>query len=528
MQSETMPAELNLSAPPTLPQARSYISKQLSEYTEYDVKRGNKIRVDIPRLQRSYLMKDSYIRFRVNIDMSKTTNDNANYPVIAFDKCGAYGLFDRIEVYDYLGGTLLEQTNNIPALVSTLVDIDNDILSTMGQPSINGGFGQPGIFLDDNGPEEDYEDNDPALCLKPAVNGSRVWGRVIGDPQTNLFTTFEVSIPVISFLGTLSDKYVPLHNGFSVYFHLNSTDNAFITRDRAAQPANDFVTFQDVWITNFEYVCQIMELGDQAEAIVQSSEPLVIHSKQYRHFTDMILGGGLQSAFRFDLNLNVVSLRNLFFTMRPTYYQNNKVFPCYGHRIRNFLENWNFQYGSSYLPEIAGIACRSSSVPGSRNGYVSTQTVVSDYTGTTVTLTNEYFKSHGSTQCLEELSKTVGRPCTNMSSYYCIDTAFASGSDTAGNIKTANVPWQYFASKNDPTTVDLSYKPAGQFVAGLNTRLSRKNTVSGIDTNGLQLSINGSFDRDRLNYMLDAIMDVWAEHDAFVQIIPGVASTVTF
>jgi hypothetical protein len=116
-----------------------------------------------------------------------------------------------------------------------------------------------------------------------------------------------------------------------------------------------------------------------------------------------------------------------------------------------------------------------------------------------------------------------------MSGYYCIDTAFAPGSDTAGNITKANVPWQYFPSAAaDPTTADLVYNPAGQFVAGLNTRLSRKNTVSGIDTNGLQLSINGNFDRDRLVYMLDAIMDVWAEHDAFVQIIPGVATTVTF
>jgi hypothetical protein len=523
-----MPAELNLSAPPTLPQARSYISKQLSEYTEYDVKRGNKIRVDIPRLQRSYLMKDSYIRFRVNIDMSKTTNDVANEPMIAFDKCGAYGLFDRIEVYDYLGGTLIEQTNNVPALISMLVDVDNDILSTMGQSSVNGGFGEAGIFIDANGSEEDYSDNDPALCLKPPVNGSRIWGRVLTDPQTNVFTTFEVCIPVISFLGTLSDKYVPLHNGFSVYFHLNSVDNAFITRSTAQQADNDFVTFQDVWITNFEYVCQIMELGDQAEAIVQSTEPLVIHSKQYRHFTDMILGGGLQSAFRFDLNLNVVSLRNLFFTMRPTYYQNSRIFPCYGHRIRNFLENWNFQYGSSYLPEIAGIASRSSSVPGSRNGYTPSPVITKDIMGTNVTLTNEFFKSHGSTQCLEELSKTVGRPCTNMSSYYCIDTAFHPGSDTAGDITKSAVPWQYRNNKLNPTLDDLAYKPAGQFVGGLNTRLSRKNTVSGIDTNGLQLSINGSFDRDRLAYMLDAIMDVWAEHDAFVQIIPGVATTVTF
>ena len=62
----------------------------------------------------------------------------------------------------------------------------------------------------------------------------------------------------------------------------------------------------------------------------------------------------------------------------------------------------------------------------------------------------------------------------------------------------------------------------------MNTRLSKKSTVSGIDTNGLQLSINGQFDLNRYTSMVDAYMDVFAEHDAFIQIIPGVASTVTF
>jgi hypothetical protein len=68
----------------------------------------------------------------------------------------------------------------------------------------------------------------------------------------------------------------------------------------------------------------------------------------------------------------------------------------------------------------------------------------------------------------------------------------------------------------------------GKFAAGLDTRLSKKQTVSGIDTNGLLVSVNAQFDRDQIANMAQATLDLWAEFDAFVQVIPGVATTVTF
>lgn len=521
MQSETMPSELNLSAPPTIPQARTYVSKQQSEYSEYDFTKGTKIRVDIPRLQRSYLMKDSFIRFRLNLDFTYAGPDNS---ILCFERAGAFGIFDRIEVYDYLGGTLLEQTNNIPVLSCLLQDIENNIQDTCGKISANAGLSTAiSQRLETNSV---FTSNSRQVSfLHSPLNGDIIADLSPDAPGIGRFVTIEISIPVMSFLGLLSDKYVPLHNGFSVYFYLSNPENTLMARDDdfagSGNPLTENkISSMNAWISNFEYVCSIMELGENAESIVLATEPLVIHSKQYRHFRDIVLGGGLQSNFRFDLNLNVVSLRNLFMTMIPVIWQNNFGVPTYSHRIRNFLQNWNFQYGSSYLPEIAGITCRSSTIPNSKKGY----DIVTDQDA-------DYFKAIGFTQCLEELSKCGNGNLTNIDKKsYMIDLSSGAPSQAYDQplIQTGGVfvPFQYLASSGSDQQGALPF--IGKFACGLNTRLSKKSTVSGIDTNGLQLSINGQFDMDRYTNMVDAYMDVFAEHDAFIQIIPGVATTVTF
>lgn len=614
-----MPSELNLSAPPTIPQARSYISRQQSEFTEYDVYKGQRVRINLPRLQRSYLMKDSYLRFRLNIDIStyiedpvalanvradatinndivfrstgatsapigiavgnrfyfskdtgtplplennkvyyivqsvasgsdwswkisnvrggdslKATTAITNYvpqfsfaqiittpfteskQILAFDRIGALGLIDRIEVYDYLGGTLLEQTQNIPTLATLINDVYENIMSDSGKKEISGMSGA--LAITPGG--LDIETLTAVCPVTPSCTGGYLWSNPSSNPTNGYFLSYEFTLPVFSFLGILSDKYIPLHNGFSVDFFLSQVEDIFVSRLDTDAVYNGSIDIKNVWITNFEYVCHIMELGDVGESIVLASEPLVIHSKQYRYFKDQLLGAGQQSSFRFDLNLNVVSLRNIMFDMRPMSYQNSIYYPSYGHRIRNFLENWNFQYGSSYLPEIAGIFTRSANLPVSKNGYTPGRWG-----------TSESFKAIGASQAMEELSKVSddSNSMTNIDvTSFCIDT-FWNGSATTqtyqnwnkGLFGTAPVPFSFDSS----TTVGSII---GKFAGGLNTRLSNKTTVSGIDTNGLQLSINGYFDRDNVGNMIDSILDVWCEHDAFIQIIPGVATTVTF
>jgi len=531
-QMEVMPREFNLTAPATIPQARTYLFKRQSDLQTYDLQKGNRIRINIPRLQRTYLGKGSYLRFRLNMDIKSTKGS------VCFDRCGAYGLFERMEVYDYLGGTLIEQVQNIPALMVLLNDINVGFTEMNGIRQATEGFSGSGIQFKD--PDEPL---DTPLEVCTSQTGASIFLKNTDTSIDNQFVTKEYAIHLPSFLDLFSDKNVPLHNGFSVDLYLNSKEQAFVSR--VSSTIDSEIIFQDVWISNVELCCQVTELGDYAEKLMLStSDPWVVHSKFYRYFSDMITAKSQdgksaidgesavsQSSFRLDLNLNVVSLRNIWFGMRPRYYQNNISFPSYGHRIRNYLENFTFQYGSSYLPEIAGVSCRASTVPSSLNNYSAYTTANGGSTTKEKYPNGVSPQSDSFSQALQELAKTsiTGNPSIEPEEFR-VDCGSGPYGNHSGDDLSTNVPWRFTSNCR-----------CGKFAGGLNLQLSKRDAVSGIDTNGLNVCINGTFNSDAVSAtptstivastvtpMVYAVLDCWAEHDAFVQIIPGVATTVTF
>lgn len=544
-QQEVMPRELNLTAPPTIPQARTYVFKRQSELQEYSLEKGNRIRINIPRLQRTYLTKDSYLRFRLNLDIAEL-GTGANTQILCFDRCGAYGLFDRLEVYDYLGGTLLEQVQNIPALTVLQNDLNKNFTSMNGYLQATEGFNGSTIGFNDvnNITAEEFAE------IKTNNTGMTLAAAKVA--HTDQFVTKEFAIHLPSFLGAFSDRYVPLHNGFSIDLFLNSTDNALYTRETALIPG--IVTFkQTPWLSNIELCCQVIELGDYAESLMMSNaDPWVIPSRFYRYFTDQFdakswdasgkpaaagstaadvipgvdYNANVSTNYRLDLNLNVVSLRNIFWGMRPLYNQEKIYRPSYGHRIRNYLENWNLQYGSSYLPEIAGISARSITVPQSKNGFFNKGGVLDSYNAPNVS-----GEADGFTQCFREFVKTSDNPgdVTINGPEYRTDTDSGKTGQNTNHDLSSRAPFQ----GTDGGT-------HGKFACGLNCRLSNKEAVCGLDTNGLNVCINATFNSTAatttagainttdVGPMVKAVIDCWAEHDGFVQIIPGVATTVTF
>lgn len=497
--TEVLPSELRLGPPPTMPQARSYLFKQQSDLQEYDVQLGNCIKINIPRLQRTYLTKDSYIRFRVNVDMIGALSG------LWFDRVGAMGLFDRLEVYDYLGGTLLERVSDLPFLYTLLTDLKIPFGSQNGKYQAAQGMGLTSDLI--------FGGAD-AYLKKPSGNNTASTGMTFlpGNVTTNRNQSIEFCIPIPSFLGLFSDKFIPLHNGFTLNLYLNSTNNAFVSRYDNDDIGTEVVV-KDCWLTNVELCCQVIELGDQAEALVMGSNgnnPWVIPCLQYRTFRNQVESS--DPAFRLDMNLNVVSLRNVRFTMTPSSYFNALAYPLYGHRMRNFLQSFNFQYGSSYLPELAGINCRGTSVPNTRNGY--TQNKNAEYV-------------YGGNQAYAELLKTTDGNWSIMSSdspinfsEYRVETAFnTNGNEFTGFNADPNI---YAVSKGVTGSIP------GKFAGGIDLRLNNKAIVSGIDTNGLLVCLNGTFDSRFVANRYQCILLAHAEYDAFIQIIPGVATTVTF
>lgn len=518
-QPQVLPKELRLSAPPTMPQARSYLFKQQATTAGAAVPSGGTITINLPRLQRSYLTKDSYIRFKLNVGFQPGTYANAHFGTcpanfVALDQPGAFGLINKLEVFDYLGSTLLESTDGHGQLAALLMDCHtsnedrrtNQI--TQGTRSGNVTYepfaGAPG-HTNLGGSSWLYPETDPYhitqdLMQGPPTCGEILWNQAHGE-GTVVYKTREYAIPVFSFLGLLSDKFAPLHNGYTIVLTLNTSENALIfshlnpdlSVDGTSGAPQSPDTYCDFTVSDIYYECQILELGPVAESMLLSStqgQPLVVPSKAYRHYIGSIPDSC--SNYRLDINLNVASLTNILWFMRSTeVFKNWK--PTLSARIRNFLQSWYFQYGSSVLPQTSGIKCRT-------NGEATVDVVQ---------------HGSGSTEAFNELMKArhaLNDPYSN----HTFDT-YTYNKDQEG-------------SQITPSPANESCYP-GKFACGLDLELvsgKSQEIISGLNTNGMNTSIDLTFDSTRTGDVRPAVLDFYAEYDSFINIAPGLATTVSF
>ena len=605
MQAQVLPKELRVTAPPTMPQARSYLFKQGSTLSSYNDS-TNVIQINLPRLQRSYLTKESYLRFLVNAQfqpgvVTAAANGPSGGPTryLAFDQPGAYGLIDKIEIYDYLGSTLLESTSGHGQLMSLLMDLDtssdeqknhfNMICGTVGSqttatpyspgtsisPTIavttgvvvttvgtsssvvtitfsavtilprNGdSFYLPAVILSAGSaiPNNTYVISNVAmtsatagsfritvpLVLNAAANNSG--GAVTGSyllsssipnafgtggqltatgtgelfyagAQTNatdsVIVQKEYTLPLFSFLGSLSDKFAPLHNGYTIMITLNSAANAFglTTPGVVTDQSASWNTGSGYNISNIYFEAQILELGPVAESMLLSStggQPLIVPTKAFRNYVGSIPSGS--SAYRLDLNLNVASLTNLLFIQRLASDLNSFKYKSLSQRVRNYLQNWYFQYGSSVLPQTSGITCSNSS--GGEYGEAYCELMKARHN-----LLSDNFTTQ-----INRFNFPIDSP----------------GVLTTGIIGTPELArmldyWAPYESGRFACGIDL------ELVSGKSSDL-----ICGMNTNGMNTSIFLNFLPGSVGSVANTRLDCWAEYDAFINVSPGLATTVSF
>ena len=587
-QNEVLPRELRLGAPPTMPQARSYLFKQKSALNEYADK--SVIQINIPRLQRSYLTKDSYLQFTVQIKGTPgyftARNGTASVKqtfglnqIFCCDNPGGYGFIDKIEVYDYLGSTLLESTAGHGQLMSLLLDsIGSSVQGKKMSGYAGTGKSEIGLNADLTGYGA-YDANIQNLAVR-RVNTTCQFGPVSGAPfQFNasaggfslnaaVGTTVvpanpeetiqkEFSIPLLSFLGLLSPKYTPLHNGFTINITLNSRDVAmgrFFPEPATASTAgaqSQIGTLTSFKVQNVFFCAQVLELGPVAESMLLSStqgNPLIVHSKAYRNFVTYLTAG--TSNFRFDLNLNVASMSAILWMLRPTFnLSTNNAQWCrsLSQRLRNYMTSWYFQYGSSILPQTTGIKTMTSTTYDSHNrsGLGSSEAFIEllkalkkfhvhgeegSFTDQNYSVDIQQTVVDGSNKVVSTLNPDTGIPVSpnhlnlpdlHAPTFFLVPGGLTTreGYDPDG---TTFTPGTCGASSLNDTS---------RFAAGLNLELSPEHSyeiVSGLNTNGMNTSINASFASSMLAYQQDCQVDAWCEYDAFINITPGLASTVSF
>lgn len=703
-----LPKELRLNAPATMPQARSYLFRQQSTLPSYSY--DEQIQINIPRLQRSYLSKDSYLQFRLNGQFTPGTpvddGDKKQYiPDLFLDDAGAWSLFERLEVFDYLGSTILETVDSLPQLASLLIDMGADFTDPDHEGSVIHGLGESFIATNTNdnsinqhilpisgpfsgtttnlqngpSPTNKWKMDNAQMIIKIGTAAARtvqwtsgtteysdyeswldafnVWiqslnlvdangnpfemiakanytyKNSIGTPGTQLvgpsaFTvsqvtgttgtnvlpnylgmysttistysstsagaeivgvtgvgksfycggmnlasygttrdisqknfSFRFGIPLPSFLGFLSKKMVPLHNGFTIVLTIaskfkpmfmaakqvpvliavpddtvapnpvNITQEVGMNAINTLEPTDSSGNVNSpsslpnpsvFWwnITDVAMICQILELGPVAESMILSStqgDPMIVHTKQLRHYRGLV--GATSPEFSLPLNLNVSSLTNLLWFMQPNGTENDLRYASVGSRCRNALWRWEFQYGSTVLPQSQGIQC------------MDTSSAVAP-PGINFTVGGDYSQWNSYSECYNELIKarpTIPNRGRLTRSNYSTPWYPGIGARSSYGV----TPWRCV---NSHGSLDGPYGGSGEqskFACGLNTELSPGKTdlICGLNTNGMNTLIRGYFHPVQISngtLKFESSILAYAEYDAFINISPGIATTVSF
>lgn len=494
--AQVLPKELRLGAPPQMPQARSYMFKQPSTLSSYKSDTQTTIQINLPRLQRSYLTKDSYLKFRLSVSHQPDATAKEG---LSFDTPGAYGLFDKIEVFDYLGSTSLESISGFGQLMGLLLDVHTDTVeSGTHNAIIDGTVGGAAV------------ENDPTKQLIPTT-GKTLIPSGSGDGTAIYYASYEFSIPLFSFLGLLSPKFAPLHNGYTIMLTLNQPYTAFV-QPAAATSTKPMLPYT---ISEMNLHCQVLELGPVAESMLLSStggQPLVVHCKSFRRYTGAVKQ---QQEFKIPLNLNVASLTNILWFMRSKADTDSAQGPSLGNRIRAYLQNWYFQYGSSVLPQTTGIQAMAQSLGPNASNITTDAAKLAVY-------------SDGCRENYAELLKA--RHAWNSATHTTQITPKSYEWDLAWPAQNGLT--------NFTTLKTYTQYGIGKFACGLDLELvsgKSNDLISGLNTNGMNTMIAGRFHPDYYSKQYSSgttvdtiIMDAYAEYDAFINISPGIATTVSF
>lgn len=498
---ETLPQELQFGVPPTVPQARSYVFSIPATDDNYTP--GGKIQIDIPRLQRSYLTKDSALTFDATVAWIPGTGPSVT---CCLDSPGAASLFDSLEVYDYMGSTLLERVEGY-ALLAGIID---DVTSPKSGALLGDGKRNPTKYP----ATESYAyDANQAWEDGPPQSGASFYNNHAGSATTTQTKQFVVRLN--SFLGNFSEKFVPLHNGFTIMLTLNPAYVALGIADTSSTSAclvDTTANYESLVIKNVAYRALILELSAEAEVLLQSttgSGPMVVHSKAWRHYYKPQTSEWTQkTTWNVPLNLNVASLTTILFCMRDASYINKFNFRSLSNRIRNFLQSFIFHYGSSVLPNSNGVSTRytKSCDEGGYEGFLELR------------------------RALRAKDWEVG--CITRPSWNRDITVKGANSERL-NVLFANEP---DGNVFPPTVI-------GAFAGGLSTELTPQTTpgaISGLNTNGMSTWLELIFDPTVLSTGFDAIalaadqkthafvLDAFLEYDAFISVVPGIATSVAF
>jgi hypothetical protein len=316
--------------------ARPYTSNIQSQNQNYTM--NDTIVLNIPCNRNTVLSPaDSYLKFSAQF-----TNGAAINTWSRLSKAGAHGFFQRIRVFH--GSTLLEDVDNVGNLVSQLCTHMRSPDDVFYGGSVTEGF------------DEQSQVNINGVYNISGLRGQRVsnsayaaGGGAADIAAAGLSPIRTYCIPLVSILGTLSDKYMPLFAMTSapIRLELQLVSSASI-------PYVALTAIASFAVTNVEYIGSFIELSDQALAVIQQSQggaPLTMAVDRY---ANLIGNANLLNAVTnvsVPCPMKYSSVQAILATIRQ-HSAGVTTFDAFGSNHFN-LSEYRWQFGSETIPSKA-------------------------------------------------------------------------------------------------------------------------------------------------------------------------------
>ena len=235
--------------------ARNYTTHIQPQNGTGDYGGGETIIINIPTNQNIVMSgSESVLKFDLTV-----TNGAAANAYVRLDRAGAHGCIQRLRLYH--GSQLIEDIDNYGELVADMMSLQQSGDAAKGKMNVMAGLSSE--YITDSTTKQTF----------PVFSGERLMDSAQSTPfadiQANLGTKVRTyTINLMSIVGSLSDKYIPLFAMTSAPLRLElqlvSEPAKFICSEL------DLASFK---VNNCEFIGNFMELGSEAMNIISKSIP---------------------------------------------------------------------------------------------------------------------------------------------------------------------------------------------------------------------------------------------------------------
>lgn len=283
---------------------------------------------------------DTYLKFSMTGTNGATAQD-----WVRLSKAGAHGFIQRLRLFH--GSTLLEDVDNYGNLVAQLCTHQRSADNLSYKGAVVEGFEEScAVLITGSGAGASAT----PIYSQNALRGMRIsnptYGAAGGLAGAAVTPSRTFCIPLVSILGTLGDKYLPLFamTAAPLRLELQLVNSALV-------PFVAISAMASFALSNVEVIGSFIELSDQALGVIQQSQmgaPLTLAVSRYSNLVYNATLNNATTNVSCPVPFKYSSVQAIINTIRQ-HSAGAITFDAYGSFNYNINEYW-FQFGSESLP----------------------------------------------------------------------------------------------------------------------------------------------------------------------------------